>query len=224
MFIVAQLGARMHYAVPSILARANLLERLYTDTYAPRVFRSGLSIASKVGPASLRRWLGRVPADIPESKIVAFNSLGFEYAWRQRRAATHGSMTAAYLWANREFCRRAVNRGLGNASGVYTFNSAGLELLQFAHSQGLLSVMEQTIAPRMIEASLIDIEETDHPNWTLPHVVDSHHGALAERVKGEWEVADLILCGSEFVREGIRAAGGPVDRCRVVPYGVCPPA
>ena len=224
MFVVAQLGARMHYAVPSILERANLLERLYTDTYAPLALRSALSVAGKSGPASLRRWLGRAPADIPESKIVAFNKLGFEYAWRQKRAAADGSMTAAYLWAGSEFCRHVINRGLGKASGVYAFNSAGLELLQFARSQGLFSVVEQTIAPSVIMARLIEAEETDHPSWVLPHLADPHRSAFAERERREWETADLILCGSEFVRAGIRAAGGPVDRCRVVPYGVCPPA
>jgi glycosyltransferase involved in cell wall biosynthesis len=44
-----------------------------------------------------------------------------------------------------------------------------------------------------------------------------------ERERMEWKAADLILCGSEFVREGIRAMGGPVERCRVVPYGVRKP-
>ena len=38
----------------------------------------------------------------------------------------------------------------------------------------------------------------------------------------EWETADSIICGSEFVRDGIRASGGPVERCCVVPYGVRP--
>jgi hypothetical protein len=32
-FIVAQLGARMHYAVPRIFHEAGILERLYTDSY-----------------------------------------------------------------------------------------------------------------------------------------------------------------------------------------------
>ena len=36
----------------------------------------------------------------------------------------------------------------------------------------------------------------------------------------EWEGADVILCGSEFVRAGIQSCGGPVERCSVAPYGV----
>ena len=223
-FIVAQLGARMHYAVPSILARADMLERLYTDTYAPRAVRLALSTASWVGPRSLRRWLGRAPVDIPENLITAFNGMGLEYFRRRRSSASSRSKTAAHLWVGSEFCRRIVDRGLGNASAVYTFNSAGLELLQFARSRGVFAVMEQTIAPRVIEGRLIDREEADYPQWALPCCADPLQRAYSEREQSEWKAADLILCGSEFVRESIGVAGGPVNCCCVVPYGVCLPA
>ncbi len=33
-FIVMQVGARMHYAVPALFARAGMLERFYTDAHA----------------------------------------------------------------------------------------------------------------------------------------------------------------------------------------------
>jgi glycosyltransferase involved in cell wall biosynthesis len=44
--------------------------------------------------------------------------------------------------------------------------------------------------------------------------------ALAQREKEEWEQADVIVCGSEFVRDGIQRCGGPAERCIVLPYGV----
>src|SRR5262249_26998163 len=36
----------------------------------------------------------------------------------------------------------------------------------------------------------------------------------------EWQLADIIVCGSSFVRDGIADCGGPAERCVVVPYGV----
>jgi glycosyltransferase involved in cell wall biosynthesis len=36
----------------------------------------------------------------------------------------------------------------------------------------------------------------------------------------EWQLADVILCPSEYVRTSIAAVNGPVDKCQVVPYGV----
>ena len=224
MVVVAQLGARMHYAVPAILARANMLERLYTDTYAPRAIRSVLKGASRLGPASLRRWLGRVPADIPEDKIVSFGGMGLEYYWRQRSVESAKSPIAAHLWVGEEFCRRIISRGLGNADSVYTYNTAGLELLQYARARGVFAVTEQTIAPGIIQEELLETEAAAHPQWEIPRAVDPLRHAIHERERQEWEASDLIVCGSEFVRDGIRAVGGPVDKCCVVPYGIRPPA
>ena len=224
MVIVAQLGARMHYAVPAILHRAGMLERFYTDVYAPRIPKPLQALATRYGPPSFRRWLGRVPIDIPAGKITSFDLMGLEYNWRLRRAISAGSATAAYLWAGQEFCRRIINRGLGSASCVYTFNSAGLELLRHARTQGAFAAMEQTVAPGAVEEVLLKAEQLDYPQWAPVGRPDPHRRALQEREQMEWEAADLILCGSEFVRDGIRASGGPADRCRVVPYGVRPPA
>jgi glycosyltransferase involved in cell wall biosynthesis len=84
--------------------------------------------------------------------------------------------------------------------------------------------MEQTLAPCTIEEDLLKVERERYPQWTPKVTKDPLMGALAEREQMEWRAADLIVCGSEFVREGIRATGGPVDCCAVVPYGVRPPA
>jgi len=219
MFVVAQLGARMHYAVPRILAGAGALERLYTDLYAPRALRSVLRIPSRLAPSGLRRWLGRVPGGVPEDRIASFPGMGFEYYWRQRRAKSPGELTATHLWGGREFCRRILHCGLGDAQAVYTFNSAGLEVLTHARACGILTVMEQTIAPAGIEDMLLQAEQADHPAWESPRGDDSYRGDFQERERMEWETADSIICGSEFVRDGIRASGGPFERCCVVPYG-----
>jgi glycosyltransferase involved in cell wall biosynthesis len=220
--IVAQLGARMHYAVPAILQKSGMLEQFYTDIYAPRLPRALQALASRYGPPSFRRWLGRIPVDIPDEKITSFGAMGLEYNWRFRRGVSRGSATAAFLWAGEEFCRRIVHRGLGRANCVYAFNSAGLELLEFARAQGAVTILEQTSAPGNIYEKLRETEEADHPQWAPARGRDPLQRALQEREQREWEAADLILCGSEFVRGGIQSCGGPADRCRVVPYGIRP--
>jgi len=222
MIIVAQLGARMHYAVATILHRAGMLERFFTDIYAPRLPKPLRELTSRYGPSSFRRLLGRVPVDIPRAKITSFDVMGLEYNWRLRRAISPELATEAYLWAGREFCRRIIHCGLGSANCIYTFNSAGLELQQHARSQGVFTAMEQTSAPGTIEEKLWREEQSDRPQWLLERKPDPHRNAFQDRERMEWEAADMILCGSEFVRDGIRAAGGPTDRCRVVPYGVRP--
>jgi len=220
MFVVAQLGARMHYAVPRILSQGGMLERLYTDLYAPRTVRSALRVSSRFAPRGLRRWLARASEQIPENKITSFPLMGLEYYLRQKFSDATRPVSAAYLWAGREFCRLVIGKGLLDAQAVYTFNSAGLELLHHARANGLFAVMEQTIAPAAIEEDLLRAETVDHSGWEPARVHDRYRAQLAERERAEWESAHLILCASEFVRDGINKCGGPVERCCVVPYGV----
>jgi glycosyltransferase involved in cell wall biosynthesis len=43
-------------------------------------------------------------------------------------------------------------------------------------------------------------------------------GAMIRREEREWELADRIICGSQFVVDCIREIDGPLEKCRVVPY------
>lgn len=220
-WLVALLGARMHYAVPRILYQAGLLKHLYTDICAVKGWPKLLqTIPQPLQPSSLKRLLGRVPEGIPTEKISAFNSFGFEYAQKLRQARSPAETSSTFLWAGEAFCHLILRQGLDNASGIYTFNSAGLELLQAARARKLKTVMEQTIAPIEIESKLMAEEHQAFPGWETPFLDSPLLKELASRTHHEWNTADTIFCGSEFVRDGIIASGGPGDRCRVLPYGV----
>jgi len=222
MIAVAQLGARMHYAVPRILDAAGMLERLYTDFAANKnVWRVLKALDWSNG--LLARMAARNPEGVAAERICHWPRFAFEYNLRQRRAASPAELTMVHLWAGREFCRRIIRHGLGNAAGVYTFNSAGLELLEYAKARGIICVVEQTIAPAEIEDRLMAEEHDAFPGWEERREPNPYRAEFAARERAEWGCADLILCGSEFVRDGIRHCGGPTVRCRVVPYGFAPP-
>jgi hypothetical protein len=219
-FIVAQLGARMHYAVPRTFQRVGRLERLYTDLCASRgwaLMASGLPAA--LTPAALRKLAGRRPAGVPDHRITTFDALGIGYALRLRAARSRADEARVHVWANERFCRNVLQTGLVGGAGIFTFNGAGLELLRAARAGGRRAVMEQTIAPLRLEMRLMTEERDAHPGWEDGRE-DGAAESLYRREEAEWQEADTILCGSDFVREGIAAAGGPVERCKVVPYGV----
>lgn len=219
--IIAQLGARMHYAIPRMLHEVGMLDHFYTDICAVKGWPHFLHyLPSRLQPSGVKRLLGRVPKGVPPEKITAFTSFGWEYYQRQRRARIGSEITAAHLWSGQEFCNRILKRGFDQATSVYTFNNAGLELLRAAKANGLRTIMEQTIAPQRIERQLLHEEQQAFPGWEPPLPDDGFSEQFAEREQAEWELADVILCGSEFVREGIAACGGPLERCAVVPYGV----
>ena len=210
----------MHYAVPRILNGAGQLERFFKDYSAGSGWLRCLNaVPALVRPASLSRLLARVPQGIPPARVTAFNRLGWEYARRRRRANSPSEQTTAFLWCGREFCQLVNASEWGNAGGVFTFNSAGLETLQKATGQGLRAVMEQTIAPRQVEQQILAREHAAYPDWQ-PQPEDALVGVYSEREEAEWAAADTILCGSQFVVDGIRQLGGPAEKCVVVPYGV----
>lgn len=198
------------------------MEALYTDIVAtkgwPRWLVAGWPGRMRTGLRG--RLAARVPQGVPRGQIVHFPAFALKCLRRQRAAQTATELTAAYLWAGAEFCRLVLARGLGQANAVYVFNSAGLEVLQFASSRGLRTAVEQTNAPRNVVWGYIEQEREAWPGWDS----DSDRDTLAEeftaRERQEWQSADKILCGSEFVAQGIEAAGGPVESCRIVPYGV----
>jgi len=218
-YVVAQMGARMHYAVPRILEASGQLERLYTDICAVRGWPRLLNlIPNSLRSATVNRLLSRVPRGVPPSRITPFNNFGYEYA-KRRNAIVRQGRFAVHLWAGQEFCRRILKEGFGSAGGVFTFNSAGLEVLQRAKQTGLKAVSEQTIAPMSLELKLLNDEAGRFPGWEAS-TENAGASAYCHREEEEWKAADLILCGSEFVRDGIACSRGPVGKCVVVPYGV----
>jgi len=220
---VAQLGARMHYAVPRILYAAGVLERLFTDATATAPWAQILNrVPEQLRPAGLTMLLGRIPKGLPLECISAFERFGWEYALRSRLALGRGQdvETEVHLWAGKKFCQLVLDKGLGQAEGVYTYNSAALELLEHTRQRGNFGILEQVIAPAQVEDSLHAAEEIANPGWESATAIRASRRELASREKSEWENADVILCPSEFVRRGIEECSGPAERCVVVPYGV----
>jgi hypothetical protein len=219
--VVAQLGARMNYAVPRVLWRAGLLAHLYTDLYCTdavsRLFRL---VPPAARPVTLRRLLGRAAEDVPENLVTSFPCFGCRYAIRCRSARHATQLTATHLWAGQRFCHLIGEGCLEKAKAVYTYNGAGLELLRRARRRGLFAILEQTIAPRKIEEELLAGELEKFPEWRRTSQTDESIEEYQRREALEWETADLILCGSDFVRDSIRRCNGPYQRCVVVPYGV----
>ncbi len=222
---VVQLGARMHYAVPRILHSAGLLDCLYTDICGSRGWpRLAKLLPRQWRPSKIRKLLDRSPAGIPANRIASFPGVGLRYAWRLRQAASCTlDEGRAHLQAGRDLARKVQGR-LGDARGVYGFNSAALELFQDGKRRGLTTIYEQTIAPVNIEWKLLKEEFARWPRWESAQAIDDFYGLFADIEAQEWELADLILCGSNFVRNGIVACNGPESKTHVVPYGVDRPA
>jgi len=218
---VAQIGARRHYAVPVLLHRSGLLERLFTDLCSAagvvRLLEAVVPLACR--PRRLTQLLGRRAEGIPPAKIQCFPRFAVKWFIKQRGVRAPARKLAAWRQANAEFGRLVVRRGLGEANSVYVFNAAGIEILEHARRGGMKTIVDQTTAPFAVEETLLAEERERWPGWEFDGTRPEHWRPMAEREEAEWRLADGIVCGSEFVRQGVLAAGGPVEKCAVVPYG-----
>lgn len=226
-YAVAMMGARMSYAVPRLLDEAGRLARFYTDFSPDRgLGRLAVVLARGLGRGAAERMRGRRAEGIAPERIAAFSALGLEYQWRLRRCQSASDRVSVFLWAGQRFCERVVDAGLpSGCGGVFAFNSAALELFRHARRLGLRTVLEQSSAPKDLERRLLAEGAARFPEWAPRDAEgDSCSAAYAARERAEWREADLIVCGSAFVREAVCSAGGArPERCVTVPYGVDPP-
>lgn len=218
-FAVAQIGARMHYAIPTILHGAGMLRQLYTDLSVDH----GISRLIKYLPRSLdykviQKIKGRRISGVPVTKTTAYEMIGYRYALMLSLAKNENDRLRSFMWIEKEFSKRVVNSGLGNINSVYAFNGAALNLFEYAKRQGIKCILEQTIAPKRIENEIlcsaysIDKEISDYDPQLMNDFI------LQE--EKEWELADHIVCASDFVRDGLIKCGVSPEKCRVIPYGV----
>ncbi len=227
MILVAQIGARRHYAVPAALERAGLLEALVTDVCAsdPWVRRLGRVIPSSVKNGKLRSLFDRQPTGVPNSKVHCLwpTTIGSQLTRKLRGHSPQGQY-ARWVIQNSEFGRAVVQHGFGQATAVYGFNAASVEIFEAAKAQGLKCILDMTIAPLEVIERLLTEERHRFPCLEAGASIPDSPDVLISREHREWELADLILCGSEYVSDSLAEVGVPVTKCRVVRWGYSGPS
>ena len=186
---VAQIGARMHYAVPAVFARAGVLEQFYTDLCAEVgwIRAAKAIVPQSILPSGLRRLFARTVRDVPRDRITCYTRFGLSRIFARDRANLNGGMNRHLLEANREFATLVARDGLGDANVLYAFNGAALELLEYAKRNGIFTILEQVSAPEAFNARLLAEERGRWPAWemTSAHAADGWQ-ALADRERAEW--------------------------------------
>jgi len=217
----------MHYAVPRMLEKRGALAAFYTDFSSNilpgRILRI---LPERALPNVLVRMRGRFVSGVPESKIHGSAWLGVSYANARRRAINSDDLALVNIEYGSRLCRHVAKSGLIQSdSAVFGFNSATLEMAQQARLVGAKVIMEQTIAPKIVEMRILATYANRYPDWVSTDAMDLDNSGpgtsgFIEREEKEWELADLILCGSRFVQESLIEAGYTRGKCIVVPYGV----
>ncbi len=206
-FAVLQLGARMNYAVPALLASAGMLDALYTDIHAgdwPARLLAAMW-PHRWQPRVVRRLLGRrLPSAILSDQVHT----------APIRAAL---LTLAGSERDPGVCRRLLRRRFGSAGALYAFGHGHIEAIRAARREGLFVVFEQVIGPTYQE---ILREERDRFPGVEPQESSRDRAGYLAAHREIWDLSDLILAPSDFVADGIATLGGAAEKVRLVPYGI----
>ncbi len=228
---IVQIGVRRHYAVPLMAESLGLLRTFHTDAYCGPgsllyPWRGALGLF-RAFPA-VRKLVERTSA-LPAMKVRAHNTLGFASKWRMLRAA----QTMDRMHVHHDLAARlnaAVVRSTPSPADI-TYGFRGVDSL-FAALQGrTLCVLDQ-IDGGIREVQLMRAEQAAHREWLSGEPdwkVCERTGAPwwldieAARLRREWELADHIVCNSEWTRRCLVAEGVPDAKCSVVPLSYLPP-
>lgn len=212
---VVQLGARMHYAVPAYFAKQNLLTQLYTDLWTPKL--PLYSVLSELPPYRLAK--SRQHMGITSAKVTHFPWLGFAYARTLRKVKTREEETQVFLDFSKRFQEKILQTQTNEASVIYAFNTVAKHLFESDRYAKRFKILEQTLVPRKAE---FDYLKEEYRYFGM----DFSRGKAGELYESleleECSLADLIVTGSNFVRDSLIKLGISSSSIEVIPYGFTP--
>ena len=114
------------------------------------------------------------------------------------------------------FGRRAGRLAIEEGAGVMAFNTNAVETFRLLRHAKLPGVLDQTIAHRRWSLRVGQAECDAFPEWRDQWDAPDWRIALEDE---ELELADAILCGSEFCANTLHQEGVPPSKLKVVHYG-----
>lgn len=213
MWIVSQIGAREHYAIPRALVSAGELGLLCTDAWV----RPGSVWASLPGTRRLR---DRYHDELAGEAVFAPTArmLAFEVGQRLRRSRGWDAIIARntlyqkYLVAHLPAVAESFDSG--DPPTLFSYSGAALELFRFAKARGWSTVLGQ-IDPGPEEERLVEAESRRYPE--LRTSWKPNPPIYWEQWREEVALADRIVVNSEWSLQCLVKEGVPTEKMEIVP-------
>jgi glycosyltransferase involved in cell wall biosynthesis len=163
--------------------------------------------------------LDRYTPELDGAKVINFTCLGIGYVKSLEKASVE-DVYDIFISVGKKFNEKILARGLEGINTIYGFNNASLELFEAAKLQGIRCILDQTIAVSSLEYRLMLEEENNWKDWSIsPFRVTESMLYNAQREKIEQELADHIICGSDFVRNSLIDDGIAEHKISVISLG-----
>jgi glycosyltransferase involved in cell wall biosynthesis len=211
-YVVAFAGARDGYQVPLSLHGTGQLERLVTDLYVPSLPSGVASRFARLAGRSIRGlpvWMAR-----SSLQVLWLTHAGWRFAANADRALLR-NMKSAQDTISRLAGRLALRKG----SDLFLY--AGYARVAFS-DQKLRAARKILFMyhPHIARASEIMTEGAVGFPEAQPSLAHLEEDKKDRDVDGELQMADLVVCASEFTASTVRAIGIRSEKVIVVPYGI----
>ena len=218
-FVVAHPGTQHSFQTAAALSRAGMLDKYCTSLFFSEKQIAGVakllpSPRSKAVSQSLKK---RSCTELPPGQVVSWPLDEILYKFASRYLSPQKASTFLER-RNRKFQKLAANYlKQSGASGVVAYDTSASLLFRQIRDKATLKVLEQTIAhPAALQTELLQLQEA-FPEWAALETVSS---AEIDRNDLETAEADLVVCGSSYVKETLQARGEISEKLKVLPYGV----
>lgn len=216
-WIVSQIGAREHYAIPRALHDRDRLRQLFTDAWCGW----GHSLLRHFSDP-IRSLANRYHPDLPRPAVTAYTLDALAHRIRSFFNSVEPGSPAYYAHHRRIGARfaRKVRRTLEareanfDQSVFFGYNTACLETLEYLEATQCLTIVDQ-IDPGRVHKKIVQNEAERWPGWSrqVP-VIDER---FESRLEAEWEKATVVVVNSDWSKKGLIDQGVPQEKIEVVP-------
>jgi hypothetical protein len=211
--VVAQKGAREHFAVARALHQRGMLAELATDWYAPG--QGWLRwIGSRIGAGKVQAALAARAEGVPDDLVRVRWKQGLAGKWIEQNRWSRGSASERNLAADIAFTTDLASLQFPPHEVFFGYSYASLEMLEVERKRGVLTVLDQ-IDPGPAEFRMVAEEMRRQPE--LAGMPAQFPAKNFERLRGEWAAADVIVVNSEWSREGITSTGADPAKIELLP-------
>ena len=219
-WIVAQEGSRQGYAVPMAFHRLGLLRLFYADIWC----RWGRPLL-RHGPAGSRAIATHFDAELPPDRVVSFSPMAIVDRVRHHFRREHWSpaqLAGQYCCFGKWFATKVRNHLEKleldpEVDHFFGFNTNCLETLEMLRNRQVLTIVDQ-VDPGVIEEEMVIKETENWPGWAkMPGRMSKSYW---DRIRAEWEMADIVLVNSEWSLEALVQQGVSRQKIIVVPLAI----
>lgn len=212
--LVAQKGAREHYLAAKALHARGALAGLVTDVYTPTAGRFLFRCACRCTGSTGKRLRARRTNGLPPESVRSAGMTGLGWWLTERLATLRGRAYDGYLATDRAFAGWVAGLSLPPHDVYFGYSYASLEALQAEKQKGVFTVLDQIDAGR-VHDRMREEEAAKWPGYAV--AVDPAPEAYYERVRHEWDAADLIVVNSDWTRDALRQQGVAKEKMVVIP-------